>query len=75
MNLDREVPMGDGRYPMTAERATDFAIAASELLNEAIERGDQDTPTVRWAVSYLLRRGEVPRAVPRSDSRRDGRLS
>jgi hypothetical protein len=41
---------------MTRGRAETYRIAAAELLTEANIRGDQDDPTIAWAVGFLLRR-------------------
>jgi hypothetical protein len=50
--------MSAAKYGMLPPRAEAFQQAAHELLTEALERGDQDSKTVTWAVSYLLRRAD-----------------
>lgn len=54
---------------MTAERAEAYRIAAAELLTEANTRGDQDDPTIAFAVGFLLRRAnsELPKTLVKFD--------
>lgn len=48
--------MSGRKVAMIGSRAEDYQQAASELLNESLDRGDQDAGTVAWAVHYLLLR-------------------
>lgn len=44
---------------MTPDRAETYRIAAAELLVEANTRGDQDDPTIAFAVGFLLSRANT----------------